>query len=98
MASSGIADLLVLSFADGPGDNYLFQAEISDSGSGGLTVNLPETYAPLHAAQSYVDHFGTQPLSAGSWATFTLTMTAPLAGGMGTANLSYGAGQDGRVR
>jgi hypothetical protein len=91
-SSSGIADLLVLSFSDGSGNTYLLQAEISAGGSGGMTMNLPETYAPQHASQTYVDHFGVQPWSSGNWTTFTMTMTAPLAGGTGTANLAYGAG------
>jgi hypothetical protein len=92
-SASGIADLLVLSFSDGSGDTYLLQAEVSDTGTGSLTVNLPETYAPRNASQSYVDHFGAQPLSSASWTSFTMTMTAPLSGGAGTATFAYGAGQ-----
>jgi hypothetical protein len=66
--------------------------ELSDTGAAGLTVNLPETNAPLQASQTYVDHYGVEPLPSGSWTQFTMTMTAPLAGGTGTANLTYGAG------
>jgi hypothetical protein len=88
-AAGGVAVLGELALHDAGGDVYFLQLQVTSNGGAPLSCNLPEVYVPsTGGAGAYTAHPASATIALSRWTHVTLSMTAPFAGGAGTATLS----------
>jgi hypothetical protein len=95
-AAGGVAVLAQIGLADGGGGgDYFLQLVTGSNGGAPLSCSVNEIYFSAGMSSTPVRHPVAQTIALRTWTHIALSVTAPFAGGAGTATLSINGAQVG---